>query len=79
MRGGRERETEKQERERHRMRASLFRGGGEWSDAESCRELGESEQTYRSFHGHAPMGLFLQHLSAFVSLSCSLDTKRFAS
>lgn len=29
-----------------------------WRDAESCREL---QQTYRSFHGHAPMGLFLQH------------------
>lgn len=40
---------------------SISFSAGWWSDAESCGELGESEQTYRSFHGHAPMGLFLQH------------------
>lgn len=41
-------------------REPLFLEG--WrTDAECCRELGESEQTYRSFHRHAPMGLFLQH------------------
>lgn len=64
---GREVRVERQERRNENDKKwmwlswELLFSEGWWSDAESCRELGESEQTYRSFHGHAPMGLFLQH------------------
>lgn len=58
-------EWERQEMDVDLLRASLFseRGGGVMQRAagSSGGWGGESEQTYRSFHGHAPMGLFLQH------------------
>ena len=65
--GGKEGRKRQERRNENDKKWMWFSGGvslfsaGWWSDAESCRELGESEQTYRSFHGHAPMGLFLQH------------------
>lgn len=55
-----ERRIEKGKRRGPPQSVPLFSGEVEdWS--KELAELGDPEQTYRSFHGHASVGLFLQH------------------